>query len=128
MVQWENGTDALTGTLFYKNYIAHIHGFILHPNSGNSAIIHSTMENIPKPIVTHRVFGNFWHLEYEGSNANHQPILQLVHVDCLLEHACMIPYCETDSFMWVHLWNPSEWPGCFQTILPPGEEGNVVTM
>jgi hypothetical protein len=39
----------------------------------------------------------------------------------------MIPYCKTDTFMWVHLWNPSTWPGCFQTILLPGEEDNVKT-
>jgi hypothetical protein len=78
--------------------------------------------------MTHGVFGNFWHLDYEGSNANHHPTIQLVHVDCLLEHACMIPFCKTDTFMWVYLWNPSEWPGCFQTILPPGEDGNVVVL
>jgi hypothetical protein len=58
-VQWENGTDAVTGTMLYKNYIAHIHGFILHPNGGTDATIHSTVDNIPQPIVTHGVFGNF---------------------------------------------------------------------
>jgi hypothetical protein len=53
-VQWENGTDAVTGTMLYKKYKARIHGFILHPKGGTYAIIYSHVENIPKPICDAR--------------------------------------------------------------------------
>jgi hypothetical protein len=59
------------------------------------------------------VFGHFWHLECEGTNEAPQPILHCVHVDCLLEHVCMLPYTEKDEYMWVHMWHPSLWPDCF---------------
>jgi hypothetical protein len=80
----------------------------------------------PEGLVDHGILGNYWHLEVEGTYACHWPILQMVDVDCLLEHVCMIPYTETDAFMWVHMWHPSEWPGCFQTICAPGEEGEIL--
>jgi hypothetical protein len=121
-VKWEIGETIVTGEPIYKNYIGRIHGFIRHPDGDVYAIIHSTIDNVPIPIKEHGVFGHYWHLEFEGTDTNHRPILQLVHVDCLLEHVCMIPYYEQDPFCWVHLWDPLEWPGCFQTILPPGEE------
>jgi hypothetical protein len=109
----------------YKPFPARILGFIRHPEGDINAIIHSVLED-PQGLVGHGVFGHYWHLEVEGTDACHRPILHLVTVDSLLEHVCMIPYSETDSYMWIHLWHPSEWPGCFQTIVPPGEEGNVL--
>jgi hypothetical protein len=120
-VQWEVGNDPITDEPIYKAYIARILGFIQHPSGEIQAIVHSVRES-KKGLVLHGAFGHYWHLEVEGTDAHHRPILRLVSVDCLLDHVCMIPYNEADSFMWIHFWNPSEWPGCFQTILPPGQE------
>ena len=120
-VQWEVGNDPITDEPIYKPYIARILGFIQQESGEIQAIIHSVKEE-RKGLCGHGAFGHYWHLEVEGTDACHRPILRLVSVDTLLEHVCMIPYKETDTFMWVHLWNPSEWPGCFQTILPPGQE------
>jgi hypothetical protein len=81
----------LGGEPQYKNYIGQIHGFILHPNGNYYAIIHSTIDNKPIPKVEHGAFGHYWHLESDGTDANHRgPILQLVDVDCLLEHVCIL--------------------------------------
>ena len=127
-VQWETGTDAMDGSPICQNYIGRILGFVTHPgNLETYAIVHSTMDD-PNPAVDHRhgVFGHYWHLEFEGDQNVHRPLLQLAPVASLLEHACMIPYTETDEFMWVHVFHPSAWPACFQTILPPGQEGNIV--
>ena len=121
-IKWHVADDPVTGLPIHQSFIARILGFIKHPNGEFHAIIHSVLET-RNGLVEHGVFGHYWHLEFEGTDASHRPILQLVHVDCLLEHVCMIPYCDNDSYMWVNLWHPSEWPGCFQTILPPGAEG-----
>jgi hypothetical protein len=51
----------------YKIYIAWIHGFIQHPDRDINAIVHSTIDNKPHPIVDHGVFGNYWHLEFDGT-------------------------------------------------------------
>lgn len=123
-VQWELGNDPITDTPIIKPYIARILGFIQHPSGDIQAIIHSTIEG-EDGVEPHGAFGHYWHLEVVGSDACHRPVLRLVSVDSLLEHVCMIPYNENDSFMWVHLWHPLEWPGCFQTILPPGEEADA---
>jgi Plavaka transposase len=123
-VQWEIGHDPVTNTPIVKASIARILGFIQHPSGEFQAIIHSVIDN-DNDLIGHGVFGHYWHLEYDGTDARHRPVLRLVSVDSLLEHVCMIPYNINDAFMWVHLWHPSEWPGCFQTILPPGQEANA---
>lgn len=66
----------------------------------------------------HGVFATYWHLEYTNVT-NSRPKLSMVNVECLGAHVCMIPYHNNDSYVWVHIWNPGEWPGCFQTIKPP---------
>jgi hypothetical protein len=124
-IKWQIGVDPATHQPIHEIYIGRILGFIKHPNGETKAIVHSVME-CPDGNVEHGVFGNYHHLEFEGTNADHWPLLHIVEVESLLEHVCMIPYTDSDSYMWVHLWHPSEWPGCFQTIVPPGEEGNVV--
>ena len=127
-IRWETGTDLITEAPIFQNYIGRILGFIMHPgNHDTYAIVHSTMDD-PNPTVDHRhgVLGRYWHLEFEGTQQLHQPLLQLAPVASLLEHCCMIPYTDTDEFMWVHIFHPSSWPACFQTILPPGQEGNIV--
>ena len=127
-IQWEIGAHPTTGIPIFQNYIGRILGFITHPgNADMYAIVHSTMDE-RNPNIDHRhgVFGHYWHLEFEGNGHAHRPLLQLAPVASLLEHVCMIPYTETDPFMWVHIYHPSTWPSCFQTILPPGQEGNIV--
>ena len=122
-IQWEIGdNDSITGNAQYQNYIGRIHGFILHPDGDTYAVVHSTIDNKPRRVLDHGVFANYWHLEVEGNNTSHWPVLQLVHVDCLLEHVCMIPYDEQDTYTWIHIWNPTEWPDCFMTILSPGQD------
>lgn len=73
----------------------------------------------------HGVFGTYWHLEYDGPASAPRPKLHMVSVHSLQEHACMIPYSENDPFTWVHIWNPDQWPGCFQTIQPPNDNNLV---
>lgn len=114
-INWYVGDDPATGEPMHKPYIGRLLAFIEHPDGDTYVIVHSVLAR-NTGHVEHGVFGHFWHLEVQGTETAHQPVLQLVHVDCLLEHVCMIPYTSTDPFMWVHLWHPSEWPGCFQTI------------
>ena len=122
-IQWEIGNgDPVTGNPQFQNFIGRIHGFILHPDGDTYAVVHSTIDNKPRRLLDHGVFANYWHLEVEGNNTNHWPVLQLVHVDCLLEHVCMISYDEQDPFTWIHIWNLTEWPDCFMTILSPGQD------
>lgn len=115
------GNDPVTNAPIIKPYIARILGFVQHPSSEIQAIIHSVIEG-KNGLELHGAFGHYWHLEVTGSDACHHPVLRLVSVDSLLKHVCMIPYNVNDSFMWVHLWHSFEWPGCFQTILLPGQE------
>jgi Plavaka transposase len=112
-VNWYIGDDPETGEEIHKSVIARILAFIQHPDGEIHAIVHSVRDT---NTVAHGVFGDFWHLEVESTATTHLPTLQIVHVDCLLEHVCMIPYTSTNERMWVQLWHPSEWPGCFQTI------------
>lgn len=115
MINWYVGDNPETGEALHRPYIGRILAFIRHPDGELHAIVHSVRETSD---IAHGVFGYYWHLDVSGTDTTNQPILQIVHVDCLLEHVCMIPYTSTDAYMWVQLWHPSEWPNCFQSIEP----------
>jgi hypothetical protein len=114
-VRWVFDATTPNGEETIHNIIGRIHGFIRHPDGNLMAIVHSCKYGTNEQ---HGVFGTFWHLEYENETVP-RPKFSLVNVDCLEHHACMIPYIDHDSYMWVHIWDPSEWPGCFQRIEPP---------
>jgi hypothetical protein len=111
-VNWEVDTDNTTGEVTYTSFMGRMLGFFTHPDGETNAIIHSVKEEATG-LDEFGVFGHFWHMECEGTNAAPHPILHFVHVDCLLEHVCMLPYTEKDEYMWVHMWRPSLWPDCF---------------
>jgi hypothetical protein len=111
-VNWEVDTDTTTGEVTYSSVIGRILGFFTHPDGETNAVIHSVKEE-STGLDEFGVFGHFWQLEWEGTVTVPQPILHFVHVDCLLEHVCMLPYTEKDEYMWVHMWHPSLWPDCF---------------
>jgi Plavaka transposase len=111
-VNWEVDTDITTDDVTYSSVIGRILGFFTHPDGETNAIIHSVKEE-STGLDEFGVFGHFWQLECEGPVTTPKPILHFVHVDCLLEHVCMLPYTENDEYMWVHMWHPSLWPSCF---------------
>jgi hypothetical protein len=120
-VKWEIGEDQETGLPIYSAFIARVLGFFKNPNGEVNAIIHSVKEE-EHGLDEYGVFAHYWHLEFEGSNTVHRPKLHFVPVDCLLEHVCMVPYTDTDDYMWLHIWHPSEWPECFMTLRDTDEE------
>ena len=79
------------------------------------AIIHSCDYDTDEQ---HGVFGTYYHLECQNK-MHPRPKFSMVDVDNLEQHACMIPYDGNNPYTWLHVWHPSEWPGCFQTIEPP---------
>ena len=113
-VQWNldnNDTDEDTVT----SIIARIMCFIRHPDGTLMAIIHSCDYDTDEQ---HGVFGTYYHLECQNK-MHPRPKFSMVDVDNLEQHACMIPYDGNNPYTWLHVWHPSEWPGCFQTIEPP---------
>ena len=116
LVQWVVGTDPVTDAEIHETYPARILGFIRIPGGSINAIVHSVKEPSPSSDNAHGVFGTFWDLEQEGPSHSTRPLLHLVPVDCLLEHACMIPYSEQHPFTWIHIWPKTEWPDCFHPI------------
>jgi len=100
-INWhlDDGTEQLV--------IGRILSFFCHPDGELMAIVHSCLLGTDEQ---HGVFGTYWHLEYQGPQGS-QPKLCMVSVECLQDHACMVPYSYNDHFTWLHIWNPSEWPG-----------------
>jgi len=117
-VRWELQNTRGTMSPTVQNIIGRILCFFRHPDGNLMAVVHSCQVDTGEQ---HGVFATYWHLEYTNAT-NARPKLSMVNVDCLEQHVCMIPYNEgSDSFMWVHIWNPMEWPKCFQTIEPPSD-------
>ena len=118
-ISWVTGTDITTGLDKTESVIGRILCFITHPNGELMALIHSCKQGTDEQ---HGVYRTYWHLECEGPAHQRSPQVHMVNVECMLEHACMIPYSKNDPFRWIHIWHPSKWPACFQTIEPPVED------
>ena len=112
-VKWVIGTNPVSNVDIHKPYVARILGFIRHPDGDVRAVIQSVKETRNKQNVAHGVFSYFWELEQEGPNTARRPVLHLVSVDTLMEHACMIPYTKKDHSIWFHVWHPRKWGDCF---------------
>ena len=111
-VKWCTGLNSSTGEEEFLSTIGHILVFFVHPETKESmAIVHSCQWGTSQ---SHGVFAKFWNLETIWNGAS--PLLHMVPVDCLEEHACMIPYSDTDQFKWVHIWHPSKWATCFLSL------------
>ena len=65
------------------------------------------------------MYGTLWELEYDGPQQQRRPKLEIVNLDALENHVCMIPYSPQHLSLWIYIWNRNLWPGCFQTIEPP---------
>jgi hypothetical protein len=118
-IKWDDGLDEITGEPLYVSIIGHILCFFKHPDGSLMAVVQSCMWTTDEQ---HGVFGTYWHLEFEGSAERLRPKLEMVSVDSLQDHVCMIPYKEDDPFMWIHVWSCCEWANCFQTIEPPNDD------
>ena len=105
-----------------KSIIGRLLCFITHPDGALMAVVHSCKWDTQEK---HGVFGTYWHLEYNGPITAPRPQLHLVSVNAIENHVCMIPYSDDDQYRWVHIWQQSDWPGCFQSIEPP-DENNLV--
>ena len=123
-IKWWDREDENTQVTKYVYLIARILCFFSHPNGELMAIIHSCKHGTNEQ---HGVFGTYWYLEYDGPIHAHRPHLELVSVDAIGDHVCMIPYSSENPNMWVHIWDVEEWPACFQTIEPP-ETTNMNTI
>lgn len=109
-VDWDNGD----GTIL--KLLARIHLFIETPTGDIMAIVQSVD---PKSQVDHSVFATIWYLEHNGPQTNLRPVFHMVEVECLGDHAMVIPY---NSFgnKYLHIHDRSEWPEFFLTMpLPP---------
>ena len=115
-INWEDGEHPETQEPKVISIIGRILCFFQHPDGSLMAVVHSCRWRTDEQ---HGVFGTYWHLEFHGAGTNLRPLLHMVPVECLQEHVCMIPYTLTDPYIWIHIWSPNEWPGCFQTIEPP---------
>ena len=124
-VQWVVGQNPVSNAVIHKPYVARILGFVKHPCGDMQAIVHSVKEPPPGKDISHGVFGEFWELEYQGPASAKRPLLHLISVDSVLEHACMIPYSADHPYTWFHIWDSGTWADCFQTILAPGLEPNT---
>jgi hypothetical protein len=122
-IKWWDGEDPVTLEAKYVSIIGRILCFFHHPDGELMAVVHSCKCETNEQ---HGVFGTYWHLEYDGPVKTPRPHLEMVHVDAIEEHACMIPYSSANPYMWVHVWNQNEWADCFQTIEPP-ENNNITT-
>ena len=122
-IKWWDGEDVHTHETKYVSIIGRILCFFQHPNGELMAVVHSCKWDTNEQ---HGVFGTYWHLEYDGPIVANRPHLEMISVDAIENHVCMIPYSSKNPFMWVHIWDPSEWPACFQTIQPP-ETANLNT-
>ena len=122
-IKWWDGDDPVTHTPKHISIIGRILCFFHHPDGELMAVIHSCKWDTKEQ---HGVFSTFWHLEYDGSIIANRPHLEMVSVDAIENHACMIPYSPNHPFMWVHIWDQCEWPACFQTIQPL-EHTNIPT-
>ena len=117
-IQWWDGDNSVTQEAMTKSIIGRILCFIKHPDGALMAVVHSCQWDTQEQ---HGVFGTYWHLEYNGPITAPRPQLHLVSVNAIENHVCMIPYSDDDQYRWVHIWQQSDWPGCFQSIEPPDE-------
>lgn len=118
-IKWAGETDSDADSDTFRSIIARILCFFRHPDGEFMVVIQSCDWTRQEQ---HGVFGTFWNLEVVGSKAAPRPRLHMVSVDCLEDHALMIPYSAKNPYTWVNLWHPSDWPGCFQTIEPPSNQ------
>ena len=68
------------------------------------------------------VLGTKWDLEHTGPNDNLKPVFHLVEVDCLGDHAMVIPFNVLGNKI-IHIQDRSEWPDNFHKL----PEANVNT-
>ena len=120
-IKWWDGNVANMEEEQFVSIIGKIMVFFLHPTDGYMAIVHSCQWGTNE---VHGVFGTYWHLETAGSRDIPRPKFSIVSVDCIEDHAFMVPYSRKNPYTWVHISDKADWPSCFQTILPP-DDNNV---
>jgi hypothetical protein len=112
LVQWVVGNHPETNAEMHASYPARLLGFFRHPAGDVRAIVHSVKEK--RGDQSHGVFSTHWMLERQGPASAPRPLLRMVSVDTLLEHVCVIPFCDADPFHWFHMWHPRTWADCFK--------------
>jgi hypothetical protein len=65
----------------------------------------------------HGIFGTYYFTELAGKTELSPPLLFSVSVDCLESHVLMLQYKMDDPNRWIHIWDQSTWPDCFQSII-----------
>ena len=104
-VDWETGGNNTA----VQSLLGQIHLFIETPDCEIKAVVQS----VDMTLRNHfSVLGTKWNLETTGSNDNLQPIFHLVEVDCLGDHAMVIPSNVLGN-KFIHIQDRSEWPGNF---------------
>lgn len=110
-VMWDNDD----GTVY--QLIGRIHLFIETPSGELKAVVQSMDKKTEEAFS---VFGTYWYLEHTGSQKNRKPMFHLVDVECLGDHAMIIPY-NNDGTKFIHIHDRSDWADCFTTSPLPVE-------
>ena len=121
-INWDDGVDLITQEPKVVLIIGRVMCFFHHPDGSMMAVVHSCKWGTRE---AQGVIGKYWHLEYEGPFAQRRPMFHIISVDCIQDHVCMIPYSADDLFRWIHILPTSEWPECFQSIIPPETNNNT---
>lgn len=108
-VDWDNGDGTIVSLL------GRIHLFIETPDGEIKAVIQSVDMHSHKDFS---VFGTKWNLEHTGPTTNLRPVFHLAEVDCLGDHAMVIPYNSLGK-KFIHIHDRSKWPDYFHNFSLP---------
>ena len=92
--------------------LGRIHLFIETPNGEIKAVVQSVDMTSRKQFS---VLGTTWNLEHTRTNVNHKPIFHLVEVECLGDHAMVIPFNVLRN-EFIHIQDRSEWADNFHKL------------
>ena len=105
-VDWETDDNTIISLL------GRIHLFIETPSGEIKAVVQSVDMTTRKQFS---VLGTTWTLEHTGPNDNLKPIFHLVEVDCLGDHAMVIPFNVLGN-KFIHIQDRSEWADNFHKL------------
>jgi hypothetical protein len=109
-VDWQTDDSTILSLL------GRIHLFIETPEGEIKAVVQSVDMNSRKQYT---VLGTKWTMEHTAPNDNLQPLFHLVEVDCLGDHAMVIPF-NVRGNKFIHIQDRSEWADNFHKL--PGKD------
>jgi hypothetical protein len=105
-VNWETDDNTI------QSLLGRIYLFIETPDGEIKAVVQSVDMSTRNHFS---VLGTKWNLEHIGPNDNLRPVFHLVEVDCLGDHAMVIPFNVLGN-KFIHIQDRSEWADNFHTL------------